>query len=105
MGKQEKRVRNSRIGTSAASLESVCLDIRGKPLLSEVTWNVGLGEKWVVLGLNGSGKTSLLLANGRVAALGKTDGVLTGPAMRRIYGEGCRIDRQDGRSTMRFTRG
>ena len=44
----------------AASLASVCLDIRGTRILSEISWDVGRGEKWVVLGLNGSGKTSLL---------------------------------------------
>ena len=44
----------------AASLTSVCLDIRGTRILSEISWDVRRGEKWVVLGLNGSGKTSLL---------------------------------------------
>jgi iron complex transport system ATP-binding protein len=44
----------------AASLFSVSLDIRGSPILCDISWNVGWGEKWVVLGLNGSGKTSLL---------------------------------------------
>ena len=44
----------------AASLASVSLDIRGARILSEISWDVGRGEKWVVLGLNGSGKTSLL---------------------------------------------
>jgi iron complex transport system ATP-binding protein len=44
----------------AASLSSVCLDIRGTRILSEISWDVRRGEKWVVLGLNGSGKTSLL---------------------------------------------
>ncbi|MGQ0832434.1 MAG: ABC transporter ATP-binding protein [Microthrixaceae bacterium] len=29
-------------------------------LLDEITWNVGTHERWVVLGPNGSGKTSLL---------------------------------------------
>jgi iron complex transport system ATP-binding protein len=50
------------VGTNhlAASLSSVCLDIRGTPILSEISWDVRTGEKWVVLGLNGSGKTSLL---------------------------------------------
>jgi iron complex transport system ATP-binding protein len=44
----------------AASLDSVSLDIRGTRILSEISWDVERGEKWVVLGLNGSGKTSLL---------------------------------------------
>lgn len=38
----------------------MCLDIRGTPILSEISWKIGRGEKWIVLGLNGSGKTSLL---------------------------------------------
>ena len=38
----------------------MCLDIRGTRILSDISWDVGRGEKWVVLGLNGSGKTSLL---------------------------------------------
>jgi len=52
----------STVGTNhlAASLDSVCLDIRGTKILSEISWDVRRGEKWVVLGLNGSGKTSLL---------------------------------------------
>ena len=32
----------------------------GPRILSEISWEVRRGEKWVVLGLNGSGKTSLL---------------------------------------------
>jgi len=52
----------STVGTNhlAASLSSVCLDIKGNRILSEISWDVRQGEKWVVLGLNGSGKTSLL---------------------------------------------
>lgn len=37
----------------------------GKVLLDDVDWEVGPGERWVVLGRNGSGKTSLL----RIASL------------------------------------
>jgi iron complex transport system ATP-binding protein len=44
----------------ALSLDSVCLDIQGKRILDSITWEAIQGEKWVVLGLNGSGKSSLL---------------------------------------------
>ena len=45
---------------SAVFLDGVCLDIGGNRILSEISWNVARGEKWVILGLNGSGKTSLV---------------------------------------------
>lgn len=31
----------------------------GKPILSDVTWQVDLGQRWVVIGPNGAGKTTL----------------------------------------------
>jgi iron complex transport system ATP-binding protein len=51
---------NNGSSRDTASLRSVCLDIRGKRILHDVTWDITRGEKWVVLGRNGSGKTSLL---------------------------------------------
>lgn len=45
---------------SAIALQGVCLDISGNRILDGITWEVTQGEKWVVLGLNGSGKSSLL---------------------------------------------
>jgi iron complex transport system ATP-binding protein len=45
---------------AAIALRRVCLDIGGSRILDEISWEVAQGEKWIVLGLNGSGKSSLL---------------------------------------------
>ena len=42
------------------SLTNVSLERQNKKLLNNVTWQVNKGENWAILGLNGSGKTSLL---------------------------------------------
>lgn len=42
------------------TLENVTLSRQNKTLLKEITWKVNKGEHWAILGLNGSGKTSLL---------------------------------------------
>ena len=42
------------------SLTNVSLERQNKKLLNNVTWQVNKGEQWAILGLNGSGKTSLL---------------------------------------------
>lgn len=42
------------------SLTNVSLEGQNKKLLNNVTWQVNKGEHWAILGLNGSGKTSLL---------------------------------------------
>ena len=46
-------------------LEGVGLVLDGHRVLAGVDWVVQPGERWVVLGRNGSGKTSLL----RIASL------------------------------------
>jgi iron complex transport system ATP-binding protein len=45
---------------TAIHLDGMNLEINGKRILSDLSWHVARGEKWVILGLNGSGKTSLL---------------------------------------------
>ena len=42
------------------TLENVTLSRQNNPLLKDITWKVNKGEHWAILGLNGSGKTSLL---------------------------------------------
>ena len=44
----------------ALALRDVSLVRDGRALLDRVTWTVAAGERWVVLGRNGSGKTSLV---------------------------------------------
>lgn len=63
-------------------------------ILDQVDWTVRRGEHWVILGANGSGKTSLLSAltgymtptAGTVTVLGKTFGRADWPALRRRIG-------------------
>ena len=43
----------------------MALTLDGRRVLQDITWSVAPGERWVVLGRNGSGKTSLL----RIASL------------------------------------
>ncbi len=47
------------------ALRGVTLVHDGRPVLEDIDWAVRPGERWVVLGRNGSGKTSLL----RIASL------------------------------------
>lgn len=42
------------------SLKNVTWKREGRSILNEINWEVKEGEQWAVLGLNGSGKTSLL---------------------------------------------
>ena len=54
----------------------------GTVILRDVNWRVGRGQHWVILGANGSGKTSLLSAltgyltptAGEITLLGETYG-------------------------------
>ena len=43
------------------SLRNITLQRDANTILNKVSWNIARGEHWVVLGANGSGKTSLML--------------------------------------------
>lgn len=66
----------------------------GTPILTRMDWAVAPGEHWVILGANGSGKTSLLAAltgyltptAGEVELLGERYGHSDWPALRRRVG-------------------
>ena len=69
--------------------------VRGHDVILEaIDWTVGDGERWIVLGANGSGKTSLLRiaslylhpSSGTVEVLGATLGRVDVRAHRRRIG-------------------
>jgi len=68
--------------TPALALDEVTLVREGRAILRDVTWTVETDERWVVLGRNGSGKTSLIRiaslslhpSRGAVRVLGETLG-------------------------------
>lgn len=81
-------------GKNALLLEEVGLDIDGNGILHDVSWRAARGEKWIVLGRNGSGKTSLVRllsgfgfpSRGRMEVLGETLGRTDLHLLRRRVG-------------------
>lgn len=67
---------------------------RDAPILQSIDWKVNLGENWVILGANGSGKTSLLSAltgyltpsEGEISVCGETYGESDWRELRRHVG-------------------
>ncbi len=66
----------------------------GTVILHDVDWRVQRGEHWVILGANGSGKTSLLSAltgylmptSGEISVLGETYGESDWRELRKKIG-------------------
>jgi iron complex transport system ATP-binding protein len=66
----------------------------GVPLLNGVDWRIRRGERWAIIGPNGSGKTSLLSAlagflhasEGRIAVMGRVHGESNWQELRRCIG-------------------
>jgi ABC transport system ATP-binding/permease protein len=88
------RLATARLGKTVIELEDVSLSVRGdgarRPLLEHVTWRLGPGDRVGIVGVNGSGKTSLLrLLDGSLTARPGSAGPATtgttadpGPARR-----------------------
>src|SRR5271165_4001385 len=87
------RLATARLGKTVIELEDVSVSVgadgRERCLLDQVTWRLGPGDRVGIVGVNGSGKTSLLtvLAEGGLAGGGLAGGVVPGSA-----GPGLRAD-------------
>ena len=76
------------------SVENVRIERDGTVILRDVNWRVRRGEHWVILGANGSGKTSLLNAlagylmpsSGEISVLGRTYGRADWRELRKQLG-------------------
>jgi ATPase subunit of ABC transporter with duplicated ATPase domains len=55
-----ERMATARLGKDVIDLESVSLTLGSRTLLDDVTWRLAPGERIGLVGVNGSGKTSLL---------------------------------------------
>ena len=75
------RLATARLGKTVIELEGVSVSVgagdRERSLLDHVTWRLGPGDRVGIVGVNGSGKTSLL----RVLAEGGSDGPLQASAL------------------------
>ena len=76
------RLATARLGKTVIELEDVSVSVgadgRERSLLDQVTWRLGPGDRVGIVGVNGSGKTSLLtvLAEGGLAEGGLAEGGL-----------------------------
>ncbi|RFU65237.1 ABC transporter ATP-binding protein [Peribacillus glennii] len=79
---------------SVISIKNMGWKREGKTILNGVSWEVKRGEHWALLGLNGSGKTSILKmvtgyqwpTSGEVSILGNQFGKTNFPKLRRSIG-------------------
>ena len=80
--------------TKVVSFKDVSLKRNGQELLSGINWDIQKNEQWGILGLNGSGKTSLLNivagyhfpSTGDVEVLGNIFGKTNLPELRKTIG-------------------
>jgi ABC transport system ATP-binding/permease protein len=75
-GVELARLAAARLGKTVVELEDVTVSAGDRVLLSDLTWQLGPGDRIGIVGVNGTGKTTLLrLLSGRLAV--PSDGPLT----------------------------
>ncbi|HEY6313088.1 MAG TPA: ABC-F family ATP-binding cassette domain-containing protein [Streptosporangiaceae bacterium] len=85
------RLATARLGKTVIELEDVSLSVPAgparRPLLEHVTWQLGPGDRVAIVGINGSGKTSLLntLAARTGGGLAADGTVVRGKTVRLAY--------------------
>ncbi len=91
------RLATARLGKTVIELEDVSVSVgagdRERSLLDQVTWRLGPGDRVGLVGVNGSGKTSLLtvLAEGGLAEGGLGGDMVPGPAGPGLHADGTII--------------
>ncbi|WP_127498217.1 ABC-F family ATP-binding cassette domain-containing protein [Actinoplanes solisilvae] len=79
-----QRLATSRLGKQVYDLEDVTLNAGPKTILDGLTWQVGPGDRFAILGANGAGKTTLLRL---LAGLSTPEGgrLVTGSTVRAAF--------------------
>ncbi|ARK30624.1 ABC transporter ATP-binding protein [Halalkalibacter krulwichiae] len=80
--------------SEVVALKDVVWKREGRMILNQINWQVIKGQHWVILGLNGSGKTSILnlligyqwCSKGEVHVLGQKFGQTNIPELRKSIG-------------------
>jgi ATP-binding cassette subfamily F protein uup len=82
------RFAGSRLGKTVFDLEDVTVTAGPKELLRHVTWQLGPGDRFALVGVNGAGKTSLLRAMAQAAV---SDGDAQPAAGKIVVGRTVRL--------------
>ncbi len=79
-----QRLATTRLGKQVYELDSVELTAGPKTILHDLTWQVGPGDRFAILGANGAGKTTLLRL---LAGITRPDGgtIVTGSTVRPAF--------------------
>jgi ATP-binding cassette subfamily F protein uup len=79
-----QRLATTRLGKQVYDLTDVDLHAGDKPILRDLTWQVGPGDRIAILGANGAGKTTLLRL---LAGITRPDGgtLVTGATVRAAF--------------------